>query len=112
MSWFNLALLAIAGLSFLAAGALAKAYTLQDSLLLLGLALTLYTVGNVLVIQIMRQVGLGVSISLITLLQLIAANAIGILYYGERLSGLQYLGLGLGVLSFCLIAFAPSTASS
>ncbi len=107
MSWTNLALLLIGSLAFLAGGTLAKTYTINQSGIFLGLALLLYTVGNVIVIEVMKQAGLGVTISLTTIIQLIATNTIAILYFQERLSSMQAVGLVLGLISFCLIAFFP-----
>ena len=67
------------------------------------LALALYTLGNLMMVRLMRESGMSVAISVSAVLQLLLANAMAFGLFGERPSMQQLAGIGLGVVSVMLI---------
>lgn len=108
MSNGSLLLLVLASAVFIAAGTGAKWYVDTANTVVLVAALALYTIGNLLVIRLMRETGLALAISASAVAQLLAVNLIAILVFREALSLPQYVGLGLGIASIALIALFPS----
>ena len=98
-----LAQLALATCIFIAAANVAKTWAIEPSLGKAVVALALYTGGNLLMLRLIRSVGMATAFSLSSVLQLVAVNAVAIMVYGERLSAIQGLGVGLAVLSVALI---------
>ena len=96
-------LLGTAILIFLVAASTSRVYATDGRLFLVVLAMTLYVIGNLMMIKIMRDVGLGVSISVATIAQLILINVVAYAIFGERLAPLQIAGMGLGLVSMALI---------
>jgi small multidrug resistance pump len=99
----NFLLVVLAAAIFVAAAACAKLYTLEPGWPRLAGALALYTAGNLVVIRVLREVGLGLAMSLSTVVQLIVVNILAVLIFRERLTGLQYAGVALGVLAVALM---------
>lgn len=66
-------------------------------------ALLLYTAGNLMMVRLMRDTGMAVAISVSAVAQLVLANLVALLLFGERPSPVQNLGIALGVVSICLI---------
>jgi glucose uptake protein len=96
--------LAIAVTCFVTGASLLRLYISNSQLLVLIVALAIFTVGNVLMVRLMRDTGgLGPAISLATLAQLVAANAVAFLFFGERPGTLQVVGIGLGIVAVGLI---------
>lgn len=98
-------LLLLAGSSaiFLAAATATRAYVGSNNILWLLLSLSLYVVGNLMMVKIMREGGLGLAISISSIAQLVLINIIAFALYGERLSPLQVSGLSLGLVSMTLM---------
>lgn len=96
---------------FLAASATLRHY-IDDSRwpILLG-ALALYTLGNLMMVRLMRESGMTVAISLSAVLQLVLAAAVGLLLFHERPTTLQLAGIALGVVSVALILWPSGGAS-
>ena len=69
------------------------------------IAMALYVIGNLMMIRIMREIGLGPAISVATIAQLILINVVAYAIFGERLAPLQVAGMALGVVSMTLILF-------
>lgn len=72
--------------------------------LLLG-ALVLYSLGNLIMVRLMRETGMAVAISISAVLQLMLAAGVGIVLFGERPGALQSAGLALGVVAVALIVW-------
>lgn len=104
MTGTNLALLATATLAFIGAGSSAKAWALADeSWAWLALTLVLYTVGNLIMLRLVRELGMGVALSVSALVQLIAINVLAVSFFGEILKPLQAGGIVLAIVAVALI---------
>ena len=88
---------------FLAASTALRSYVDRPGVPLLLLALALYTLGNLLMVRLMREGGMGVAISVSAVLQLLLANAVAFGWFGERPAPQQMLGIALGVVAVALI---------
>ena len=93
---------------FLGAASASRAYVGNNYLPWFILSLFLYCVGNVVMLKIMRESGMGIAFAVSSIAQLILVNVIAFAVFGERLTGLQYTGLALGLVSIGLIVF-PAT---
>lgn len=103
--------LVVASAMFLAAAATAKHYALAPSLLRMAAALGLYTIGNLIMLRLVREYGLGVSMSLSAVLQLVAINLVAFAFFGERLMTVQAIGIAFGIASLVLILLGPHLTS-
>ena len=90
---------------FVAANGTLKTYAVQGGWMTLVLALALFCVGNTLMVQVMRQSGLGVAIAISGVFQLLAITLLAIVVFDERPTGLQIVGILLGVVAVALIAW-------
>lgn len=105
MSGLALLWLGAATAVFVAANAALKVYaTKSDTPVLIG-ALALFCVGNWMMVQVMRQNGLGLAIALSAIFQLLAISILALLVFNERPTGLQLAGMALGVVAVALIAW-------
>ena len=104
MSGVYLWLVASTGV-FMAANAVLKTYAVQGGWWVLTGALALFCVGNTLMVQVMKANGLGLAISLSAVFQLLAVSVMAMVVFGERPSGVQILGMCLGVVAVALIAW-------
>lgn len=95
-------------LIFLLAAVVAKSWALSPTLPKLAITLILYSLGNLIMLRLVREFGMASAFSLSALLQLVAVNVIAIVYYGERLPSVQILGILLAVFAVGLITLAPS----
>jgi glucose uptake protein len=96
---------------FLSAATASRAYIVSSNLLLLVLSLALYCVGNLMMVKLMREGGLGLAISASAVAQLVLINVIAFTVFGERPSMMQLAGVGLGVAAMVLMLF-PAEAKS
>ena len=103
MSPINLGLVVLAAAIFVGAAACAKLHVLEPAWWRLAGALALYTAGNLVVIRVLREVGLGLAMSLSTVVQLIVVNLLAVMVFRERLTGSQYAGVALGVAAVVLM---------
>lgn len=100
----SLLLLVASTISFIAAASAAKSWALSaNSWALLALTLGLYTIGNLIMLRLIRDMGMGVALSLSGLVQLIAVNLVAVGIFGERLTMLQTAGLIMGLTAMALI---------
>jgi len=100
----SIALLSFSTMIFLAAASAAKNWALSNnSWFWLLLTLGLYTVGNLIMLRLIRDVGMAVALSLSAVVQLIAVNAIALIFFGERVGPLQGAGLALAVIAVAMI---------
>jgi multidrug transporter EmrE-like cation transporter len=95
--------LALAVACFVAGASMSKVYVASGRLWILVAGLALYTAGNIIMVRLMRETGLGPAISLSTVAQLIAINIVAFTVFGERPSPVQMLGIGTGLVAVALI---------
>lgn len=97
--------LLLAGTSaiFMAAASASRAYVSSDNWLWVMLSMGLYVAGNLIMIRIMREGGMGLAISISAIVQLLLVNVIAFTVFGERLSNAQMGGLALGVVAMVLM---------
>ncbi len=105
----NILLLACSTAIFLGAASSAKAWALSNSSWMwLALTLALYTLGNLIMLRLVRDIGMSVAFSLSAVVQLIAVNAVALAVFGERLSPTQQLGVLLAIVAVAMITLAPA----
>jgi multidrug transporter EmrE-like cation transporter len=92
---------------FIGAAASAKAWSLAPSLARIIFTLLLYTIGNLLILRLLRQVGMATAFSVTSVLQLVAVNLVAIVVFGERLGWAEGTGIVLAIAGVALISFAP-----
>ena len=95
--------LAAAMMAFLAGSAALRAHAGGAGVAALLVALALYTIGNLMMVRVMRFGGMAIAISLSAILQLIMAKLLAIFGFGERPGGTQLAGIALGVVAVALI---------
>ncbi|MGO4436597.1 hypothetical protein [Rhizobium sp. RAF56] len=88
---------------FISAATASRAYIATSNILILVLSLGLYCVGNLMMVRLMRESGLGLAISASAIVQLILVNIIAFAVFGERLSLAQLAGIGLGIVAMALM---------
>jgi glucose uptake protein len=88
---------------FIGAATATRSYIAINNVLLLVLSLGLYCLGNLMMVKLMREGGLGLAISASSIAQLVVVNIIAITVFGERLSVPQMAGVGLGVVAMALM---------
>ena len=103
MSGTFVLLLAGASAIFIFAASATRAYISSDNWLWVLLSLTLYVAGNLVMIRIMREGGLGLAISISAIAQLILVNIIAYLVFSERLTNIQMAGVALGIVAMVLM---------
>ncbi len=104
MSGVIYAYLAASTAVFMAANALLKTYASGAGVQVLAAALALFCLGNYIMVWVMKGGGLGVAISLSAIFQLLAITAMAMVVFGERPTGLQIAGMGMGIVAVALIA--------
>lgn len=97
--------------TFLAAATVSRAYIASSNIVLLILSLALYCVGNLMMVKLMREGGLGLAISVSAIAQLLLINVIAFAIFGERLTATQLAGVGLGVVAMVLMLFPVGAKS-
>ncbi len=90
---------------FISGATTSRAYVTTGNILILVLSLTLYCIGNLMMVRLMREAGLGLAISASAIVQLIVVNIIAFAVFGERLSVPQLAGVGLGIVAMALMMF-------
>jgi hypothetical protein len=95
--------LAVSMVAFLSAATASRAYVSSNNVAVLLLSLALYTAGNLVMVRLMREGGLGLSVSASAIVQLLMINIIAFALFGERLTTAQMAGVVLGVLSMGLM---------
>lgn len=104
-------MLAVSSAIFMAAASSSRAYVSTDNWLWVLLSMCLYVTGNLIMIRIMRESGLGLAISISAIVQLLLINVIAFALYGERLTNIQLGGVALGLAGMVLMMW-PQNASS
>ena len=90
---------------FLTASAGLRAYVGGAAWPVLLGAILLYTIGNLMMVRLMRESGMAVAISVSAILQLVLANLVAVALFAERPGALQWLGIALGVVAVALIVW-------
>lgn len=96
---------------FIGAATSSRAYVGTTNILYLLLSMCLYIVGNLMMLKLMREGGLGIAISLSAITHLLLINVIAFLFFGERLSSTQLAGVGLGILAMGLMLLPTAERS-
>lgn len=96
--------------TFMVANSALKLYAAKGGVPMLMGALALFCLGNVLMIPVMRAGGLGLSLALSVVFQLVAVTVVALLVFGERPSPQQWAGVALGVVAVLLIAWPKGGA--
>lgn len=105
MSSSALILLCTSTLAFLAAASAAKVWALNGGWLWLGGTLLLYTLGNLIMLRLIRETGMGAALSLSAVVQLAAVNLVALAVFGEKIGPIQGVGLALAVVAVALISW-------
>jgi drug/metabolite transporter (DMT)-like permease len=107
MSFAGLAQLGASTIVFLLAATAAKGWTLAPSWPRLVLVLGLYTIGNLIMLRLIRDFGMGVALSLSAVIQLAAVNVVAFAWFGERVNLLQGAGIVVAIAAVALITVGP-----
>ena len=91
---------------FVAANSVLRTYAASSYLPTLLGALLLFSLGNVMMVRLMRKSGLALApaISISSATQFVLISAVAAAWLGERPTGLQLTGMGLGIVAVVLIA--------
>lgn len=107
MSAWGLGQLGMSTVIFLLAATVAKQWALAPSAGKIVLTLVLYSLGNLIMLRLIREFGMSISFSLSAVIQLVAVNVVALAVYGEKLGALQASGVALAVASVALITLGP-----
>jgi glucose uptake protein GlcU len=99
--------LGISTVVFLLAASAAKAWTVAPTTGRMLLVLALYSIGNLIMLRLIRDFGMGVALSLSGVIQLLAVNVISFAVYREGVTLIQAIGLALAVVAVALITVGP-----
>ena len=101
--------LALAVPIFVLAASLLRLYVTNGRVALIVVALILFTIGNTMMIRVMREMGLGVAISVATVAQFILINIVAYVAFHERPTSAQLMGMALGAAGMVLILLPRSS---
>jgi glucose uptake protein len=90
---------------FVAANTVLRTYSGGASAWVLVGALCLFSLGNVMMVRLMRESGLAIAISVSSIVQLVLIGLIAVVVFGERPTALQLAGMALGVVAVAMIAW-------
>lgn len=93
---------------FLSAATASRYYVSSNNVLILIFSLGLYCVGNLMMVRLMREGGLGLAISASAIVQLVLVNVIAFAFFGERMTLPQMAGVALGIVSMGLMMLPSS----
>lgn len=110
MSISGLLQLGLSTVIFLLAATVAKSWALSPSLGKIVLTLALYSLGNLVMLRLIREFGMSVSFSLSAVIQLVAVNVVALAFFGEKVTSLQAIGIVLAIVSVALITLGPAIA--
>lgn len=107
MNLFGMVQIGASTVIFLLAATMAKQWALAPSLAKILITLALYTIGNLIMLKLIRDFGLSISLSLSAVIQLVAVNAVALAFYGEKLTALQAVGVMLAIVAVALVTLGP-----
>jgi small multidrug resistance pump len=90
---------------FITANSVLRAYVTNSHLWVLLGALVLFSIGNLMMVRLMRESGLAVAISVSSIVQLVMIGLVAWFIFGERPTGMQIAGMALGVVAVAMIAW-------
>lgn len=90
---------------FIVANSVLRTHAGSGQWLTLAGALVLFSLGNVMMVRLMRESGLALAVSVSSAVQLVILSLVAILWFGERPGGAQLAGIALGVVAVALIAW-------
>lgn len=99
--------LGLSTLIFLGAASMAKSWAMAPSGLKMAATLALYSLGNLVMLRLVREFGMGVAFSLSAVIQLIAVNLVAFTVFGERVGTIEAVGIVLAVASVAVITVGP-----
>ena len=108
MSLIGFLQLGVSTVIFLLAATVAKHWALAPSLGKIVLALALYSLGNLIMLRLVREFGMATAFSLSAVIQLVAVNVIALAFFGERLSLVQSGGIVLAIVAVGMITLGPA----
>ena len=91
--------------AFIAGNSVLKAYAETGRIAVLIAALAMFCLGNIMMVRLMRESGLGVTVAISSVVQLVLMGLVAFLVFGERPSPIQLTGMALGVVAVALIAW-------
>jgi glucose uptake protein len=97
--------LAAAMVVFVTANTVLRTYSASGQMWILIAALCLFTLGNIMMVRLMREGGLAVAIAVSSIIQLVAIGVIAWTVFGERPTGLQMGGMALGIVAVAMIVW-------
>lgn len=100
--------LAISSCIFVGAATASRAYVSTNNWLWVLLSMSLYIAGNLIMLRLMREGGMSVAVSISAIAQLILANVVAFLLFGERLTGIQTAGVVVGIVAVTLMMWPQS----
>jgi glucose uptake protein GlcU len=103
--------LAASTLIFLLAATAAKSWALAPSLAKIAVTLALYTLGNLIMLRLIRSLGMATAFSISAVVQLLAVNVIAIVMFGERLGWIESVGVALAIVAVALITLGPALSA-
>lgn len=107
MNVFGIAQLGVSTVIFLLAATAAKHWALAPSFGKIAITLALYTLGNLIMLKLIRDFGMSISLSLSAVIQLVAVNAVALAFFGERLTAIQGVGVALAIVAVALVTLGP-----
>jgi drug/metabolite transporter (DMT)-like permease len=107
LSFSGLLQLGFSTVIFLLAATAAKQWGLAPSLGKILLTLALYSLGNLIMLRLIREFGMSVSFSLSAVIQLVSVNVVALVFFGERVNALQASGIVLAIAAVALITLGP-----
>jgi len=111
MSISGLLQLGLSTVIFLLAATMAKQWALAPGLWKLLVTLALYSLGNLIMLRLVREFGMASSFSLSAVIQLVAVNVIALVFFGEKLATIQSVGVALAIVAVVLITLGPQMTS-
>lgn len=105
MSPASLLWLAMAMAAFVLANSVLRGFAASSHVPTLVGALLLFSLGNVMMVRLMRESGLALAISVSSVAQLVLISLVAFLWFGERPTPRQLAGMALGVVAVVLIAW-------
>ena len=90
---------------FITANAVLKSYAEMGQIAVLIGALALFCLGNLMMVRVMRESGLGVAVAISSVVQLVLIGVVAYAVFGERPTAMQLTGMALGVVAVALIAW-------
>ena len=107
MTYSGLFQLSASTVIFVLAASAAKSWTVTPSHWRLALVLALYTAGNLIMLRLIREFGMGIALSLSAVIQLVAVNLVALLWFGEKVHLAQGAGILAAILAIGLITLGP-----